>query len=563
MVLAEVIVAGNRWLVGRTLSGGGYGHFAKLDGLLGDEFPASPPKVGFKEYQAAIDAAVFGRMKFRTLAESQKPLDWERLLPWLSRDQEAHFSGLLEWRREQDSDSNSPYVSAEDKANLIRLTLGLVDIEEQKLLAEFARKAEAHEQKTRDRPKLEYSVERERAALEARLGMKVESADAPLLQQGVDAKVSTLRNESNQALASIKQNEEIDRLIVDVGHRRAEWGVASAMIEELEEAIVLLEARIEGVAPPPIATPVEKNPYRESLKGLGPFPGYCSHLMDLAWKAECPIAHERPKENEISEATAKISAEVKPQETALASMKAELVRRRKMSEPKLLALQTATRAVTQARDKHQRELEKLRAPAQEAARIEGLLGRYRDACDDLVKLEAALKSLKRDKEALDARLAELTTHHRKLLDQFGRIFNHIAHRMLGDAVNGRVRFSGKAIVPELEYHGLRDSAALKVVRWLIFDLASLALGITSDVAHHPRFLIHDSPREADLAASIYLSLFGAAQDLETASGGEAAFQYIVTTTESPPEGLKQKPWLLDPILDASVEEGRLLGVDLG
>ena len=64
-----------------------------------------------------------------------------------------------------------------------------------------------------------------------------------------------------------------------------------------------------------------------------------------------------------------------------------------------------------------------------------------------------LKDLKRDKEALDAKLTELTTHHRKLLDQFGTIFNHVAQRMLGNAVTGSVRFSGKAIVPELEYHG--------------------------------------------------------------------------------------------------------------
>ena len=74
--------------------------------------------------------------------------------------------------------------------------------------------------------------------------------------------------------------------------------------------------------------------------------------------------------------------------------------------------------------------------------------------------------------------------------------------------------------------------------------------------------MHDSPREADLAASIYVSLFNAAQELEVASGGEPAFQYIVTTTEPPPELLNKKPWVIDPILDASTEEGRLLGVDL-
>ena len=134
--------------------------------------------------------------------------------------------------------------------------------------------------------------------------------------------------------------------------------------------------------------------------------------------------------------------------------------------------------------------------------------------------------------------------------------------MLGDVVTGCVRFSGKSIVPELEYHGPRDSAALKVVRWLAFDLAALALGITDAAAHHPRFLLHDSPREADLAAAIYVTLFRAAHKLEGGEATTAAFQYIVTTTEPPPEDLNGPPWMLEPVLDASVEEGRLLGVDL-
>jgi len=33
------------------------------------------------------------------------------------------------------------------------------------------------------------------------------------------------------------QNEEIDKLIADVGQRRAEWGVANAMVEEYEDAV--------------------------------------------------------------------------------------------------------------------------------------------------------------------------------------------------------------------------------------------------------------------------------------------------------------------------------------
>jgi hypothetical protein len=114
----------------------------------------------------------------------------------------------------------------------------------------------------------------------------------------------------------------------------------------------------------------------------------------------------------------------------------------------------------------------------------------------------------------------------------------------------------------LEYHGPRDSAAYKVVRWAIFDLAALTLGMTNASAHHPRLLLHDSPRESDLVPAIYTSLFTAAHGLEESCRGEPAFQYIVTTTEPPPDALDRKPWVLDPVLDASSEAGRLLGVDV-
>jgi hypothetical protein len=125
--------------------------------------------------------------------------------------------------------------------------------------------------------------------------MKVESPDAPLLQQEVDKKVTQLRNEADQALASAKQNQEIDDLLAEVSRRQADWGFANALVEEREEAVELEEARVKGVQPPPKKLPKEKDPYRETLKGLGPFPGYCSHPMDKAWREGVPSRMSVPR----------------------------------------------------------------------------------------------------------------------------------------------------------------------------------------------------------------------------------------------------------------------------
>lgn len=560
-VIAEVYIGGTRWLVGRPIIGGiGYHSFAKQGGTLDDEFADHPSRTGYADYVAAMDASVFGKMELRTLSDSRDTLDWPRLLPWLSRDQESHFSGLLEWRH-QDSDSKSPDLSHEDKANLIRLMLGLVDAEEQDLLAEFSAKSQTHEQKLRDRPKMEFAVSRERKALENAIHMAVESPDAPLLQNEVSKRAAELRAQSSAAIANAKHNLELDLLMAEVSRRQADYGFMNAMAEELEDTVESLESRVSGSTPPQ-PKPRVLDPYREAMKGLGPFPGYCSHEMDKAWKAGCPIARERPKDDEITNTTKQIAAETKPEFARLAGLKAELARRRQVAATKRTALLIAEKALRDARNRHQDEMEKLQESAQEAARITSLLTSYRQACTDLLTLDEDLVTLKRNKEDLDKQLIDLTKRHMNLVEKFGQLFNHIARHMLGEAVTGRVRFSGKSIVPEIDYHGPRDSAALKVTKWLAFDLSALALGMTSSAAYHPRFLLHDSPREADLAAGIYGALFTAARELEKESHGEPAFQYIITTTEPPPDDLKMSPWLIFPILDATKSDGRFLGVDL-
>jgi hypothetical protein len=107
----------------------------------------------------------------------------------------------------------------------------------------------------------------------------------------------------------------------------------------------------------------------------------------------------------------------------------------------------------------------------------------------------------------------------------------------------------------------RYSTALKLAKWLAFDIGSVAMSVVG-LGNHPRFLLYDSPREADITDSIYHALFDAALALEKAANGEAAFQYITTTTEPPPKELQRAPWLLFPILNGANAKTRFLGVNL-
>ena len=96
--------------------------------------------------------------------------------------------------------------------------------------------------------------------------------------------------------------------------------------------------------------------------------------------------------------------------------------------------------------------------------------------------------------------------------------------------------------------GLRESE---------FDLAAL-LASARQSALHPGFLIHDSPREADLTAAIYRRIFDIPKD-EEFSDMDAPIQYVITTTEPPPEHLKVAPWLVHEPFSSTEKARRFLG----
>jgi hypothetical protein len=151
----------------------------------------------------------------------------------------------------------------------------------------------------------------------------------------------------------------------------------------------------------------------------------------------------------------------------------------------------------------------------------------------------------------------------RALHGFSAWFDYVVRAVLGDDMASKVEFAGRDIALKVEYHGERRSTAIKIIKILAFDLAALVNSVEGR-GYHPRFLIHDGPREADMSPDVYRRFFLFVRELEKcfADGHEPSFQYIVTTTEPAPDELLKSPWLLEPVLDASDPAKRLLGVDL-
>lgn len=552
-VLADVWLSGKRWLVARYLGEQGFHHWAIEGGTLQDPLPEPLPRGGFPEYEAALNAAVLGQMTHRSLSGSGKQLTWPLLLPWLSRDQEAHYASLIEWRAKE-SDSEGEGLSAVDRENLMRLVLGLIDPEEQQRLREREKAAQEHERLTRERPQREYHRKQATAALAALYPGTIGHPGDLIFESELQADVSRLRKESDDALLGFRDDEALKTLIAGEASRQYEVDAFHARIEELEDDIAAQQGTV--------AVTSKQASDAKHLSGTTryfPFRDYCSTPIPIARRDGCPCITARPDDDEVQQATQKIVASVGPEKDRLARLEEQLQIFQTDLKIREAALQIAQRATEARRKELNAQFTELSAPRNRAADLEATYRAYIAAEENLTSLAGQLEDLSAAKSKLDKTIEAHARGHRDAVAKFGDFYNAIVQAMLGKEVTGRIDLVGdKTLEPKLEFHGSFDSAALSLTKLLAFDLASLALSQFHGTGHHPRFLLHDSPREADLAAPIYSSLFLAAQALEEACG-----ENIVTTTEPPPDKVNQKPWMLDPVLDATVAEHRFLGVDLG
>ncbi len=145
---------------------------------------------------------------------------------------------------------------------------------------------------------------------------------------------------------------------------------------------------------------------------------------------------------------------------------------------------------------------------------------------------------------------------------FGRIsqkFSAMIRRMVNENAKGAVTLTGNGLDIVVDVDGDRRTAAIESLKVLAFDLACLCLSIEG-ATRVPAFLVHDSPREADLGLSIYDELFRLMRELEELTE-TTAFQYVVTTTTRPPDDLRRDPWLR-LTLKGAPGSGRLMARDL-
>jgi len=554
-VVGEVMIGGELWTAARPLGIGPH-PFAVRGAPIDGVFSGSE-RLDYKAFVAAIEAATVVNLPVTRFAGEDAPIRWENVLPWLSRDQESRFASFIEWR-DSTSESESPQLTADDRHLLVRTMLDLISDEERAEQAKNARLVAKKQLAAERAPLLAHQAEVDDKRLAELLGIGRSKANGPLFTGDPQA-LLTARREALEA--TVRAARERSGEGVDL--RRQTWEAAVAIRVEATRDLRDAEARLDAER----AAATEANdgaPPQTQLALLGttlpPGRAFCSVSLAVARAEGCPLASAPPAEVRARRGK-KIDDTAATPEEVLSALELQ----RKLLQSALASAKSAEhdaqRALADADASHRAEAATLEKERATLAQIERMLGHADATRREVEATEEELARLEKELRRSYDRQEGFRKHHAAALGKVSDRFAYVVRALLGDMMGGRIEDDGRHLALRVDEHGDRESAAVATIKLLAFDLAALTASIEGHGAF-PRFLIHDGPREADMDQTIYERLFLYAKSLEERFRGEAGFQYILTTTAPPPASLQRAPWLIDPVLDASRADGRLLGVDL-
>ena len=162
------------------------------------------------------------------------------------------------------------------------------------------------------------------------------------------------------------------------------------------------------------------------------------------------------------------------------------------------------------------------------------------------------------------KLSDLLKKHNLNRELLSDIFSHCVKTVLAkDSYDGAFELNQKEISFQITHGPAMSGEAVETLSVLLADISCLIFNAVSKTSVLPGFLIHDSPREADLGLRIYLNFIRFLEKLHTIYGGEerCPFQYIITTTTAPPAELRDTN-RVKLRLNAAAEDGLLLKKDI-
>lgn len=479
---------------------------------------------------------------------------WDLLRAWLSRDQECRLADILSWRSTKtQSRSRAQVVSEAAKLAMVRLALQALDKEEMRAgVRERKLAKEAEEERKRQAFLEQQRAERMKKLRDALKVSKEVGFDDSLDHKGLIS-LATARFETAMGaeLPMLPEQPSFVALLRDLNAKRA---------THLEEA-----RKLEHSAE---RKRTEATQFRSEARlgeidvkhGKARVCPLCRVPVDDVLASGCGISLEQCNIEGI-----KIQIAEKEKKAALLDGEAQKAETNARQISTLVS--QLTTQIREMEDQAQKVEAERRSAQGAKLRLQDNVFEARRLLDEARALRAeyetpaATESLNKELETLRLQLEQGRGRSQEAIYRLETQYRAIMAAWLPDGVDGVIKLDGKGLKVDVELEGRGEvsTAALDSLKIVAFDLAALHLA-TEGKAILPPFLIHDSPREADLDAMLYGRLFEMIAEWEKDSE-VPCFQYIVTTTTAPPLDLRGDDFVKLKMSSTPAKE-RLFGTDL-
>jgi hypothetical protein len=549
----EILIDGACWVAIRPLGLPG-GEFVVLAASIEDAIARGHRDGDQTSIDPTIIANFFSAIAAATPLEVSRDQVWDVLRAWLARDQECRLADILAWRSSQTQTRSRAQVLGETaKLTLVRLALRALDAEER---AAGVRARELELAAEEERRRQAYQQQRHSEGLQAvRRALNV--GDEVGFEDTIDRKGLVSLAEAalaNAMRADLPKPSDVGSIFERLKALNEERGGLVAKQQQSEN-----EARVKSDDAGRWRSEANLGEIDITQERIRVCP-VCRVRVDEALAKGCGISLEACDLSALKAATADKQKKAADLDSAGAAAEQEAKRITALIQqlgPRQQALEAEARAADAAS----------RAAQAAAKEVQDRIYRARRTLDDVRSLresEAAPKPSSSATSALEAVRAQLEAGRSRAQAAIRALeekYQGIMAAWLPEGVTGAVKLDGNGLKVDAEFSGRGEvsTAALDSLKIVAFDLAALHMAV-EEKADLPAFLIHDSPREADLDGQLYAGLFKLVHQWEQAAG-TPCFQYIVTTTTAPPSELQNDRYVRLQMSSTPAEQ-RLFAMDI-
>lgn len=451
---------------------------------------------------------------------------WDVLLAWLTRDQECRLDDVFDWRSKR-SGSGSPAqeLSFESKLAVVRLAIRALSAEEVSASTQVRTLSSERDILREKLDHLDWFQSQRFDELCENLSYPKDRdpSDEIVRKELIDyakEKLANLTGTAHKAGRTASSDQQKKRQTLQTRRNKA--------VEERAELNALARSLPSEIA----AARTEQGTEQARLEtGLIVRCTICHVNIDEVQANGCGISLERCNLEEVQtriERCEQRIADMELQQSTLpdkiAALDAEIAQIDKEISAIDEAFTELERLLSDQNEKQTNALNLVR----EADWFDRELSKRIEISARLEVIESQIdgfrESMRLERERAAAAIGNLET-----------IFQQLVASLMPHGCSGTIRLDGNGLHPEILLDrgvGL-STAAVESFKIVVFDLASMILSVNGK-ASMPSFLIHDSPREADLDADIYSNLFDFVLSLEE-KASPPPFQYFVTTTTAPSE----------------------------